>query len=62
MSVDTTGSPSAHDSAEPFRLGIVGQPSYLDLEDVVHRLNQFSAAILPLQHGDGARLGFAMRF
>ena len=43
MSVETAGSPSAHDRAEPFRLGIVGQPSYLDLEDAVHRLNQFSA-------------------
>jgi NAD+ kinase len=43
MSVDTAGPPRAHDGAEPFRLGIVGQPSYLDLEDVVHRLNQFSA-------------------
>ena len=29
--------------AKKFRLGIVGQPRYVDLGEVIHRLNQFSA-------------------
>lgn len=43
MSEDTLDPRSPGHGDGPFRLGIVGQPRYLDLEDVVHRLNQFCA-------------------
>lgn len=43
MSEDTPDPRSSNQPDGPFRLGIVGQPRYVDLEDVVHRLNQFSA-------------------